>query len=166
MTKKINKIFSYHIIILILPFVYFLSDDSRVFSLITKVTDFGILEMFAKDESALNRLMRLLTPFYSSYIFFPGFAMFDNYTYASMQLSNYLGFSSFLADDNNRITGGILPLLHHFGIYGLIFIIYFFYFSYISPKKGKLFLLLCSLTPLIIFNPLFVYSLYKCCEAK
>tara|TARA_S200000501_G_scaffold344561_1_gene356407 strand:- start:7402 stop:8511 length:1110 start_codon:yes stop_codon:yes gene_type:complete len=164
--KKLIKYSPIILLLLILPFVYFLSDDSRVFSLISKVTDFGVLEMFAKDESALNRLMRLLTPFYSSYIFFPGFAMFDHYTYTSMQLSNYLGFSSFLSDDNNRITGGILPLFHHFGVYGLIFIIYFFYFSHRSSKKGKLFLFLCSLTPLIIFNPLFVYSLYKCCEAK
>ena len=95
--------------------------------------------MFAKDESALNRLMRLLTPFYSSYIFFPGFAMFDNYTYKPMQLSNYLGFSSFLADDNNRITGGILPLLHHFGIYGLIFIIYFFTFHIYHQRRVNYF---------------------------
>lgn len=116
------------------------------------------IENILYDESVKKRFSRLIGSVYSPIYNFPTFGSFGNFNQVLNEI-NVISQDLVFIDDNDRISGGFTPLLHHFGIFSLVFIIYFFYKVSLSKKENKTLFFLIALSPIIIFNPLFVYIL-------
>lgn len=140
--------------LLVLGGSFFLNTDSdlRVAKLFVEAQSNGLVNLVTIDQSVANRLMRVLGPVYALVADFGMPHLYSGWTETTVRTSEYFGIEGFIPDDNNRISGGLLPTIYHYGFFGLIAVV-----AVIRKLKGtiasKVSLILVALTPIIIFNP-------------